>query len=197
MYISRYINHLNAKLNPICHLLVLLLAHHIFHVSGVRVKTFSFSIVLNLYISGPTIFCYISKQAESFRLKVAQTWLLSQPVPVTQVVSITVYHKHAMTTVPTEPPHAATRHFVLYYSTLSQCRTQEFCSGGVQQIQLRTEDRENGDLGAVAPQSGVLEAAVIWSRNFIPYSKIFLIFGTLRLFMMTTNLFVIANVKQL
>ena len=27
--------------------------------------------------------------------------------------------------------------------------------------------------------------------------KIFLIFGTLRLFMMTTNLFVIANVKQL
>ena len=35
---------------------------------------------------------------------------------------------------------------------LSQWRTQEFCSvGGVQQIQLRTEDRENGDLGAVAP----------------------------------------------
>ena len=33
-----------------------------------------------------------------------------------------------------------------------QWPTQEFCSGGgVQQIQLRTEDRENGDLGAVAP----------------------------------------------
>jgi len=31
----------------------------------------------------------------------------------------------------------------------------------------------------------------------ISYSKIFLILGTLRLFMMTTNLFVIANVKQL
>ena len=29
----------------------------------------------------------------------------------------------------------------------------------------------------------------------ISYNKIFLIFGTLRLFMMTTNLFVIANVK--
>jgi hypothetical protein len=28
--------------------------------------------------------------------------------------------------------------------------------GGVQQIQLRTESRENGDLGAVAPYSGVL-----------------------------------------
>jgi len=34
-----------------------------------------------------------------------------------------------------------------------QCLTQVFCSGGggVQQIQLRTEDRENEDLGAVAP----------------------------------------------
>jgi len=29
------------------------------------------------------------------------------------------------------------------------------------------------------------------------YSKIFLIFGTFRLFMMTTNLFVVANIKQL
>jgi len=34
---------------------------------------------------------------------------------------------------------------------LFQWRTQEFLFGGVQQIQLRTEDRENGDLGAVAP----------------------------------------------
>ena len=65
--------------------------------------------------------------------------------------------------------------------------------GGFQQIQLRTEEGENGDLGAVAPYSGVLEAAVI----FISCNKIFLIFGTLRLFMMTTNLSVIANVKQL
>jgi len=38
--------------------------------------------------------------------------------------------------------------------------------GGVQQIQLRTEDREDGDLGAVAPSSGVLEAAVIWYKKF-------------------------------
>ena len=43
-----------------------------------------------------------------------------------------------------------------------QWRTQEFCSGG-QQIQLRTGDR---DLGAVAPYSGVLEAAVIWYKKF-------------------------------
>ena len=37
---------------------------------------------------------------------------------------------------------------------------------GVQQIQLRTGDKENGDLGAVAPYSGVLEAAVIWYKKF-------------------------------
>ena len=29
-----------------------------------------------------------------------------------------------------------------------------FGGGGVQQIQLRTEDRENGDLWAVAPSQG-------------------------------------------
>jgi len=33
-----YINPLNAKLNPICHLLVLLGAHHILHVSRIRVN---------------------------------------------------------------------------------------------------------------------------------------------------------------
>ena len=40
-----------------------------------------------------------------------------------------------------------------YRDSWWQWRTQEFCLGGgvVQQIQLRTEDRENGDLGAVAP----------------------------------------------
>ena len=32
-----------------------------------------------------------------------------------------------------------------------QWRTQEFFSGRVQQIQLRTEDRDDGDLGAVTP----------------------------------------------
>jgi hypothetical protein len=41
-----------------------------------------------------------------------------------------------------------------------------FLVGGVQQIQLKTEDGENGDLGAVAPYSGVLEAAVIWYKKF-------------------------------
>ena len=41
---------------------------------------------------------------------------------------------------------------VTFRDTVPQWRTQEFCwGGGFQQIQLRTEDRENGDLGAVAP----------------------------------------------
>jgi hypothetical protein len=35
---QRSINPLNAELNPICHLLALLGAHHILHVSGIRVK---------------------------------------------------------------------------------------------------------------------------------------------------------------
>jgi hypothetical protein len=33
------INPLNTKLNPICHMLALLGAHHILHVSRIRVKT--------------------------------------------------------------------------------------------------------------------------------------------------------------
>jgi len=33
-----YFNPLNTKLNPICHLLALLGAHHILHVSRIRVK---------------------------------------------------------------------------------------------------------------------------------------------------------------
>ena len=60
------------------------------------------------------------------------------------------------------------------------------------------EDSENGGLGATAPPSqGFWRQLQFGTRNFISHSNIFLIFGTLRLFMMTTNLFVIANVKQL
>jgi len=36
------INPLNAELNPICHLLALLGAHYILHVSGIRVKVIRF-----------------------------------------------------------------------------------------------------------------------------------------------------------
>jgi hypothetical protein len=37
-YFPKSINTLNAELNPICHLLVLLGAHSILHVSRIRVK---------------------------------------------------------------------------------------------------------------------------------------------------------------
>jgi hypothetical protein len=37
-FLSSLINPLNAKLNPICHLLALLGAHHILHVSRIRVN---------------------------------------------------------------------------------------------------------------------------------------------------------------
>jgi len=40
-YVESEINPLNAKLNPICHLLALLGAHHILHVSRIRVNTFA------------------------------------------------------------------------------------------------------------------------------------------------------------
>jgi hypothetical protein len=42
VYVQRnyFINPLNAELNTICHLLALLEAHHILHVSGIRVNTF-------------------------------------------------------------------------------------------------------------------------------------------------------------
>ena len=78
----------------------------------------------------------------------------------------------------------------------NQWRTQKFFSGwGFQQIQLRTESRGSG--GVVAPPSRRFWRQLQFgTRNFISYSKTFLIFGTLRLFMMTTNLFVIANVKN-
>jgi len=84
-----------------------------------------------------------------------------------------------------------------HFTTTSGVPRNFVRGGGFQQIQLRTEDRENGDMGAVAPYSGVLEAAVIWYKKIISYSKIFLIFWYFRLFVVTTNLFFIVNVKQL
>jgi len=35
---SNHITPLNAELNPICHLLALLVAHHILHISRIRVN---------------------------------------------------------------------------------------------------------------------------------------------------------------
>ena len=44
-------NPLNADLNPICHLLVLLGAHHILHISRISVN----SMILNIYSLLPSI----------------------------------------------------------------------------------------------------------------------------------------------
>jgi hypothetical protein len=40
---AEHLNPLNAQLNPICHLLALLGAHHILHVSRIRVNHVTFS----------------------------------------------------------------------------------------------------------------------------------------------------------
>jgi len=41
-----------------------------------------------------------------------------------------------------------------------------FGGGGVSTNSVEDRRQGNGDLGAVAPQSGVLEAAVIWYKKF-------------------------------
>ena len=45
-------NPLNAELNPICNLLALLGAHHIFHVSGLRVNPLSYHWAGQLLVQG-------------------------------------------------------------------------------------------------------------------------------------------------
>ena len=46
---SLYLNPLNAELNPICHLLALLGAHHFLHVSRIMVKSLTLRLLM-LYI---------------------------------------------------------------------------------------------------------------------------------------------------
>ena len=87
--------------------------------------------------------------------------------------------------------------YALNFSTESVVYPGTLFGGGRGCSKNSVEDRENGDLGVVGPQSGVLKAVIIWYIKFISYTKFFLIFGNLRLFMMTTNLFFIANVKQI
>ena len=110
----------------------------------------------------------------------------------TQTHAHTYTHTHAHTHIHT---HTYTHiHTVSYPGIFLGGR------GVVQQIQLRTENRQNGDLGAVAPYPLVRGSG--GSFNLVQeisfhIVKFFFSFGTLRLFMMTTNLFVIANVKEL
>jgi len=90
-------------------------------------------------------------------------------------------------------------HFRLFlpFNRVQQWCTQEFCSGGGGGGSTNSvEDRGQRERGSGGGNPLVRGSGV--SCNLvkeISYSKIFLIFGTLILFMMTTNLFVIANVK--
>ena len=58
---------LNAELNPICHLLALLGAHHIFHVSGLRVKYSLFFVTVQiLWLNSVYLLTYLLHGEESF-----------------------------------------------------------------------------------------------------------------------------------
>ena len=83
------------------------------------------------------------------------------------------------------------------FNHLKQWRTQDFFSGGSTNSVEDRGQRELGSGGGSPLVRGSGGSCNLVQRNFISYSKIFLIFGTLKLFMMTTNLCVIANVKQL
>ena len=81
-----------------------------------------------------------------------------------------------------------------------QWRTQEICSGrggGFNKFSWGQRTERTGIWGRQPPSQGFWRQLWFGTRNIISYSKTFLIFDTLKLFMMTTNLFVIANVKQL
>ena len=55
--------------------------------------------------------------------------------------------------------------FHLHVSSVSSGVPRNFVPGGGVSTNS-VEDREKRDLGAIAPKSGVLEAAVIWYKKF-------------------------------
>ena len=55
------VNPLNAELNPTCHLLALLGAHHIFHFSGLRVNVARFR--QGLFHVSSSLFRHVTKRA--------------------------------------------------------------------------------------------------------------------------------------
>ena len=77
-----------------------------------------------------------------------------------------------------------------------QWRTQKFFSGGGRNSTNSVEDRRQRERGSGG--GSPLFRGSGGSCNLVQeiYSKIFLIVGILRLCMMTTNLFVIANLKK-
>ena len=53
------INPLNAELNPICYLLALLGAHHFLHVSRIRIKSLTFSLLMSYIYIYIYIYIYV------------------------------------------------------------------------------------------------------------------------------------------
>ena len=50
-----YLNPLNPELNPICYLLALLGAHHVLHVSRIRVKLLTFRLLMSYIYGAPVL----------------------------------------------------------------------------------------------------------------------------------------------
>ena len=54
VFVTKSLNPLNTELNPICYLLVLLGAHHFFHVSRIRVKSLTLRRLMSyIYMKHP------------------------------------------------------------------------------------------------------------------------------------------------
>jgi len=57
------INPLNAELNPICHLLALLGAHHILHIGRIRVKECGISVTTRIIVDDKACSCHLTREA--------------------------------------------------------------------------------------------------------------------------------------
>ena len=79
-------------------------------------------------------------------------------------------------------------------SAQEQWRTQEYFSGVFNKFSWGQTERGSGGGSPLVRGSGDSCNLV---QEILSHIVIFLIFGNLRLFMMTTNLFVIANVNKL
>jgi len=97
--------------------------------------------------------------------------------------------------------HACLMYQVFFYTLhgggKGQWRTQEFCSGGWGFNKFNWGQREQGSGGGSPLLWGSGGSCNLVQEISFHIVKNFLIFGTLRLFMMATNLFVTANVKLL
>jgi len=69
---KKFINPLKAELNPICHLLALLGAHYIFHVSGLRVKESKVHIELQRHLRRRR-----NERGNTWQMRLDSMWLVT------------------------------------------------------------------------------------------------------------------------